>query len=137
MQGTVDAALMETGSYSCPRGVGGPPGDTPPFLAQRPQPLAPRGPLPTRPLLFCSLEGLCRVPALQGALATAQTSGSWLCVGDPALPRFTVRPAVGERRPGNFKHTCSSLEAPASWSPARRRGLGRVIYGRPGCVGGG
>ena len=73
----------------------------------------------------------------RGTLATAQTSlvpGS--VSGDPALPRFTVRPAVGERRPAAL-NTPAAPEAPASWSSARRRGLGWVIYGRPGCVGGG
>lgn len=65
-----------------------PPGATPPSLAQRPQPLAPGEPPPARPPLFCSLEGFYRMLALQGALATAQTSlvlGS-LCVGGPSPP---------------------------------------------------
>lgn len=69
-----------------------------PSLAQRPQPLAPGDP-PARPLQ-CSLEGLCRMRALQAPWPCPDLAGlGSLRVGDPALPRLTFRPAVQERAP--------------------------------------
>lgn len=96
----MDAALTETGSGPCPRGVGGPSGaggrpswGHPASLAQRPQPLAPGGPPPARPLLFCSLEGFCRIRALRSTLAPAQTSLvlALSASGDPALPQVDIQ----------------------------------------------
>lgn len=110
----------------------------PASLAQRPQPLASRGPPPSQTPLFCSLEGLQNGP-LQSTLAPAHLAGlGSLRVGGPSPPQVDIQASrAAGTAPGSYTHTCSSPEAPAPVVPsACRRGLGWVIYVCPGCVGG-
>ena len=118
VRGTVDAALTETGSCPCPRGVGGPAGaggrpswGHPPFPCPEASAPGPRGtPASQTPTVLQSGRLLQNAGPARRPGHCPDLSGPWLSLrrGTQPSPRLTLRPAVRERRPGSFKHTCSS-----------------------------